>query len=311
VKRGRLVTIGSFDGVHRGHQALLSLTIQEAKKRQLKSTALTFQVPPKMILNPNQSLSLLNTRFEKEWLIRKFGIDEVSFLDFSRKISRMKAFHFFKQILLEKYSAKGVVVGADFRFGNNRNAGAVELVRWGQEYGIPVWVVPPVKWQGQVVSSSRIRQYLDENRYIKAINLLGHCYSIEGPVIHGRKLGGQLGFPTANLKIETGKYYPTGVYAVDGEVFQRKGSMCLKRADFKGVCNIGYRPTINKGKSLNVEVHMFRKNGNFYGKTILIRLIKRLRGEKKFKNIEDLKIAIKNDVKAAERVLNKEKSKVF
>jgi riboflavin kinase/FMN adenylyltransferase len=106
VKRGRLVTIGSFDGVHRGHQALLSLTIQEAKKRQLKSTALTFQVPPKMILNPNQSLSLLNTRFEKEWLIRKFGIDEVSFLDFSRKISRMKAFHFFKQILLEKYSAK-------------------------------------------------------------------------------------------------------------------------------------------------------------------------------------------------------------
>lgn len=295
MKRGRIITIGSFDGVHLGHAALLDCAVQEARKRQLKSLALTFSMPPKMVLEKTALSVLLTTSFEREWLIRKHGIDEVIFLDFNKQIAHVAPFQFFRDVLIERYQAKGIVVGADFRFGFNRSAGAVELVRWGLEYEIPVWVIPPVKKRGVIVSSSHVRMLLQNNQMRLLQGFLGHPVVVGGIVVKGRGLGKKIGFPTANIKQEPHKGLPRGVFAVRG---------WINKKAFTGVCNIGVRPTVSKNGSISVEVHSFGPVIPRPGQRVLIELLHALRPEKKFTSREELTRAIAKDVKRAKTMLH-------
>ena len=190
------------------------------------------------------------------------------------------------------------MVGADFRFGTDRSAGAMEVVRWGGEFEIPVWVIAPVKVGRQVVSSSLIRKQLETNYFKQAIGYLGHPYLIQGRIVTGNKVGRKLGFPTANLKISAGKILPKGVFAVRGQIINSH------TRSYEGVCNIGFRPTLGGNKNLLVEVHVFGESNNLVGKTMIVDLVHRLRGEKKFSNIEQLKRAIASDVYQAKAILS-------
>lgn len=294
MKRAHLATIGSFDGVHRGHQELIKRTVAEAKKRKLRSLALTFQVPPRMILNPKAPRILLSSPTEKELLLRSFGIDEVISLDFDTKLAALKPFSFFRSVLLNEFNARGIVVGLDFRFGAERAGGALELVRWGLEFELPVWVIPPVRHAGQVVSSSLIRGLFAEGRYQKAEGFLGHPYLIHGKAVHGHGVGRTIGFPTVNLEVEPGKVLPGGVYAVRAWA----GSDKLGRKTFEGVCNIGTRPTFG-GHKVITEIHFLGKAGVPKEKTVFVQLLRRLRSEKKFRSPSALSAQIALDAAKA------------
>ncbi len=298
MRGGRLVTIGSFDGVHVGHQALLSRTVTEAKKRQLKPMALTFHVPPRMILDPSSPFRVLSSKAEKEALLRIQGIEEVLSLNFNHKFAAMKPFAFFRNFLLEDLKARGVVVGMDFRFGLGRAAGALELVRWGEEFEIPVWVIPAVKCRRQVVSSSLIRHLIESNHFKQALCFLGHPYLIQGKVAPDRQMGRKLGFPTANLVLPKGKILPRGVFAVRGMV------LGARNPAFEGVCNIGTRPTFLRSPKVVVEVHIFGDMPRLSGKTLQVELLHRLRSEKKFESKEQLARAIASDVYRAKAFLS-------
>src|ERR1044071_8011765 len=286
---GRLVTIGSFDGVHLGHMALLDRTVAEAKKRRLTSLALTFNIPPRMILDRNKKISVLSNPIEKEKLIKSRGIDEIVQLDFDRGFSKIKPYAFFRGVLLERFKAKGIVVGLDFRFGVNRSAGAVELVRWGEEMRIPVWVIPPVKLRREVVSSTTIRELLLKDNLNHANQLLGHPYLIHGSVVKGHGKGKKLGYPTTNLKTSRGKVLPQGVFVVRGTAVGGSERPLL------GVCNIGRRPTFYRRSSIVVEPHWLGSSFKKTPKAMFIELLTRLRGEKKFKSPSELVRAIQAD----------------
>jgi len=297
---GRLVTIGSFDGVHLGHAALLTRTVAEAKRRHLKSLALTFSMPPRMVLNKANPVSILSTPSEKEYLIQSLGVDEVRSLSFNSQFSKIKPYAFFRSILMKEFKAKGVVVGLDFRFGMNRAAGAIELVRWGQEQRIPVWVIPQVKLRSKVVSSTEIRSHLMESRYGTAMRLLGHPYLVEGTIVKGRGQGKKIGFPTTNIEPVSGKVLPGGVFVVRGRLKADRGGPV-----FYGVCNIGRRPTFLKKSSVLIEPHWFGQRIPQTGQTVLLELLRYLRAERKFNSEADLKSAIKRDVVRAKNFLKK------
>lgn len=297
MKKGFLITIGSFDGVHRGHQALIDRTVLEAKKRKFRSLALTFGVPPKMVLDPNGGPRILSDAHEKEALLQRMGVGRVVSLNFDRSVASLKPFSFFRSILLEQFGARGLVVGADFRFGKDRSAGALELVHWGLEFEIPVWVIPPVRYQKKVVSSSLIRQLLETDHFKKATGFLGHPYLIGGKVARERGTGRKLGFPTANLQTAPEKILPRGVFVVRGWIEDSK------KKTFAGVCNIGVRPTFLKKSEVKVEVHIFNRSGNLLSRTLFIELLHQLREEKKFKNPTELKKAIATDVRRARAYL--------
>ena len=299
-RNGNLITIGSFDGVHRGHWTLLDKTVLEAKKRNLVPMALTFDVPPRMVIHKYPDPSVLTTPHEKEWLIRERGIEKVEFLDFDSNLAQQKSFYFFKYGLLQKYRAKGIVVGLDFHFGVHRSGSVYDLVRWGQDFEIPVWVLPQYKWRGKVASSSWIRTLLQAKRYKECMDVMGHPYSVFGDVVKGRGMGKKLGFPTANLRVEPHKLLPPGIFAVRGWVLsaQPKGGF-QKRRSFVGVCNIGRRPTLLKHSPVTVEVHSLSTAFDSKTRYLFVELLSRLRSERKFKNREALQRAIQSDIRSA------------
>jgi len=288
-----LITIGSFDGVHLGHKALIARTLLEAKKRHWKALALTFLVPPKMILDKKFPYHLLTTPEEKKFLIRKSGIRRVVSLNFDKKLSEMRPFNFFRDLLINQHGARGLVVGHDFRFGVNRSAGAEQLVQWGQEFEIPVWVIPPVKKGRNIISSTKIRKALNQNRFHEALSFMGNGYVVMGKVVKGQGRGKDLGFPTANLKISKEKILPRGVFAV-------RGSPVAPRMKWSyGVCNIGVRPTFYKTSRLSVEVHFFGRKRSFLGKYLVLELRRKIRPEKKFSSAQQLIAALQSDTRKA------------
>jgi riboflavin kinase/FMN adenylyltransferase len=274
----------------------LERTRAEAKKRGLKSLALTFSIPPKMVLDPAHALRLLSDAREKEALLKSFGIDEVVFWKFTKETSSLRPFAFLKTILIQQLKAKGIVVGADFRFGAERAAGVHELVRWGQEFEIPVWVIPPVKRNRHVISSSIIRHLLETHKIKQATGFLGHPYLIGGKVTRGHQRGRDLGFRTANIAPPAGKVLPRGVFAVSAWIQGRSKKI------YAGVCNIGVRPTVESKGALNVETHLFHLSRNLLGKVLFVELRHFLRPEKKFSSPLELSRQIALDVKRAQRL---------
>ena len=297
-----VVAVGSFDGVHRGHAAVLGEAVRHAHRLGVRSLAVSFATPPRMVLKSGRNLELLTTPPEREALIKSLGVDEIRFLHFSKAFSKRTPRQFFDDHLIRRFRATGIVVGPDFRFGHNRAGGLGNLKDWGGR-AVPVWPVKTATAHAHKLSSRHIRKLVAAGRLAEAERELGHRYIAQGRVVRGNRLGRRLGFPTANLAVPDGKILPPGVYAV--RVFKKSYAPGRRKAGWPGVCNIGQRPTINaRPHKISFEVHILSGNiPALYGKHLWIEFISRLRSEKKFSSLEALSAQIRRDRDAAAKLL--------
>lgn len=288
-------TIGFFDGVHKGHQFLISQLKKVAQERGIVSAIITFPVHPRKVLNDEYQPQSISTKEEKIRLIEKSGVDYCILLPFTRDIASLSAFDFMK-LLKEKYMVTALIIGYDHRFGHNRLEGFEEYCKYGKEIGIEVIQATELDNEEFAVSSSAIRKLLISSDMAKANSLLGYRYSISGKVIDGYKIGRKLGYPTANISLlDDDKIIPgKGVYAVyvytDG----------TKRG---GMLNIGTRPTLDNGEHKSIEVNIFNFSGDLYSKIIEIEFIEFMRKEEKFDSMEELIQQIDKDKEEALQIL--------
>ncbi len=299
-EKGVALTIGNFDGVHLGHQALLKKVIALSQEKSLMSAALTFEPHPIRVLRPEKAPKRICAPEHKIELISKAGLELIFIIGFSYEFSQIPAEEFVSFILGRSIGIKELVVGYDYSFGKNREGNIDFLREIGERSGFNVHVIDPVNVNGITVSSSKIREAVSSGDMRLSTALLGHYYQIRGVVVHGKKRGGSLlGFPTANLNLYYEELFPKpGVYVAQVVV----DSIC-----YGGVLNIGYNPTFN-GENLSAETHILDYDGgDIYGKSIKLNLIERLRDEKKFGSVEELINSIKNDIFIARDVLKDEK----
>ena len=285
-----VATIGSFDGVHRGHRCLLQQVRSLADERGLKAMAITFAVSPKRVLGSNDIVSL-NGVEERLALLREAGMDEVPMLEFTHEMAAMSARDFMGQVLKEQLGVEVLVIGYDHRFGRGRTDGFDDYVRYGHELGIEVVRGEACMEQGEAVSSTRIRACIAEGRVSEASHLLGYHYRLCGTVVGGYKVGRKMGFPTANIHVkECEKMLPAnGVYAVFVHVDANGGG------NHVGMLNIGHRPTVNNGSERSIEVHILDFEGDLYGKSLCVEFVERLRDERTFDNLDALMAQLEAD----------------
>jgi len=287
-----VVTSGTFDGVHRGHQKILSRLQEISAKQQGETVVLTFWPHPRMIVsNDSQNLQLLSTIEEKIALLGQLGIDHLIILPFTRAFSELSSEEFIQQILVDRIGTKKLVIGYDHRFGRNREGSFDFLQKVAPSYGFDVEEIPSQDIDALAVSSTRIRKALSQGEVATATELLGRPYAFSGTVVKGQQLGRTLGYPTANIEVrENYKLIPAnGVYAVR----VRQANHLLN-----GMLNIGVRPTID-GSSRTIEVHLFEFNQDIYGEHLEIQLMHYLRPEMKFAGIQALVQQLHRDKEAA------------
>ncbi|MGI6485186.1 MAG: bifunctional riboflavin kinase/FAD synthetase [Tepidanaerobacteraceae bacterium] len=290
------VGLGNFDGVHVGHQILLTKLKELSKKNNLKSVVITFEPHPSRVLTPHKAAHLITTSCQKENIIRSFGIDFLVVSLFTREFSRINYTDFIYDYLIKKYNAKLVIVGYDYKFGYMGKGNASRIKQICNKEGISVVIVPPVRHEGKVVSSTLIRSLIKTGAVRKASEYLGRNFSIEGKIIHGDGVGTKLGYPTANICIPDNVILPArGVYAV----LALWGGLT-----YQGVANLGYKPTFN-GNEIRLEVHIFNFNKDIYGKEIKVEFVDIIRKEVKFNSVEQLVAQVKNDSLAAKSILSK------
>ena len=282
-----IVTIGTFDGIHIGHQKILKDLIKMAKKEGKKSVLLTFFPHPRMVLQKDNKILLLNTIEEKSGLLEKMGLDYLIIHPFSKEFSRLTALDFVRDILVNKLNTSRLIIGYDHHFGKNREGNIHQLKEYSLLYDFKVEEIPAQDIDDVSVSSTKIRTALKEGNLKTANNYLGYHYMLNGTVVSGKKLGGTIGFPTANLEIkEPYKLIPkTGVYIIKTHI---------NTVLYTGIMNIGFNPTV-LGKHQTVEAHLFDFNEDLYGKEIMIEFIYFLREEHKFKSIEELVVQLNID----------------
>lgn len=282
-----IVTIGTFDGVHIGHQKIIEKLIQETKKADCESLILTFFPHPRMVLNGSSSIKLLNTINEKSSLLEKMGLDNLVIHPFDKKFSNLSAEEFVKTILVDSFNLKKIIIGYDHRFGNNRAANIDDLISFGKKYDFEVEQISAQEIDSVSVSSTKIRDAITDGNMIVANEFLGYDYILSGKIITGKQLGRTIGFPTANIKIEENyKLIPkNGVYIVKSH---------LQEKTVFGIMNIGLNPTVN-GEDLSIEVHFLDFDADLYNKNITVSVIARIRDEQKFTSIDLLKAQIQED----------------
>ena len=285
------VTIGTFDGVHFGHQQIIKKLVNEAKKEGGKSVLLTFFPHPRMVLQKDSSLKLINTIDERAELLKKTGLDYLIIHPFSKEFSRLSALSFVRDILVNQLNTSKLIIGYDHHFGKNREGNIEQLSEYSELYNFSVEEIPAQDIDEVSISSTKIRKALANGHLKTANNYLGYNFMLTGTVVNGKQLGGKIGFPTANIDIkETYKLIPkTGVYVVKSEI--------NKKVIF-GMMNIGNRPTIN-GKHQTIEVHFFDFNQNVYHQKITIETLYFLREEQKFDSVKILIHQLKKDEKIA------------
>lgn len=290
--KNTVITIGTFDGVHKGHQKILKRIIDIAKSRNGKSILITFYPHPRFVLQPgNKDLKLLNTLDEKIRLLENFGLDNLVVAPFSKGFSQMPALAYIKDFLVENFHPNTIVIGYDHHFGINRSGDIALLKEYQKIFQFQVEQISKETIEDIAISSTKIRKALLAGDIETSTHLLGHPYQLSGYVIKGEQIGRTLGFPTANIQLTVNyKLIPkTGVFAV---------LINVQGKAYKGMLNIGFRPTV-EGNSKTIEVNIFDFNKDIYGEEISITLVKRLRDEKKFKNLEALKKQITSDKKEA------------
>ncbi len=292
-----IVTSGTFDGVHVGHQKILVRLTELARERGGETVVVTFWPHPRFILHPeDHSLKLLSSFEEKIALFEELGIDHLVKIPFTKAFSQLSSDEFIRKILVEKIGTRYLVIGYDHRFGKNREGSFDYLKEHAQEYGFAVEEIPRQDVDHIGVSSTKIRNALNAGDIHTANEYLGRPYTIQGKVTAGRKLGRNLGFPTANLEMSIPyKLIPAdGVYAVKAQ---------LQEKVFQGMMNIGFRPTVD-GSARQVEVHLFDFDQTIYGALMHVQIIGRIRDEIKFSNIEALKDQLIQDRQTALQLLS-------
>jgi riboflavin kinase / FMN adenylyltransferase len=294
IKYDIVITIGVFDGVHIGHKYLLSRLKDTANAHRAASGVITFRRHPVELLNPTIALPYLTSLDEKVSLLKAEGINAVVALTFDKELAALGAPDFID--LLRRYlKLCGLVIGPDFALGRNREGNVDTLIKLGKQRGFSVTVVPPLKLDGEIISSTAIRQALAVGDMTKVVKLTGRPYSLKGCIIKGTGIGRQLGYPTANLKIEPGWAIPSdGVYATFTHV---NGNI------HRSMTSIGLRPTFG-GKERTVETYLIDYQGDLYGREVWIDIVERLRDEIKFDNVEELKAQITRDINKGKAVLD-------
>lgn len=296
VSEPSVVTIGTFDGVHIGHQKIIERLINTAKQDKLKSVILTFFPHPRMVLQKDSNIKLINTIDERHQTLNSLGLDYLLIKEFTKEFSRLSAEDFVKEILVDKLHAKKVIIGYDHRFGRNRNANIEDLKRFGSEFGFEVEEISAQDIDAVAVSSTKIRKALIEGNITKANKYLNHPFMITGTVVKGKGLGRKLNYPTANIQVtESYKLIPKhGAYIV---------SCSIDNKQVFGMMNIGVNPTVN-GEKETIEVHFFNFNKDIYNTTIQVNLLKRIRDEQKFESVEALKKQLQLDRESALSFIN-------
>lgn len=288
-----IVTLGNFDGVHKGHQKVLKTVKDRAKRLRLPSAVYTFEPHPLKIVAPHKSPPLLTALKEKMELIKASGIDYLILARFTKEFASRHPGEFVEDVLLKQLKAKEVWVGHDYAFGKGRTGTIEYLKELGKKFGFKVSVIPACKKGGVIISSSKIREYIRHGKVKEAAVFLGRSYAVSGKVVKGRNIGKHLGFPTANIEIHNELIPKDGIYAV---------RVLLGNQIYKGAANIGFAPTFHIKKRA-VEAHIINFKQNIYGKKLKIEFIQRLRGEKIFKSADGLAIQIKRDVDKVKKIL--------
>ena len=286
----KVATIGFFDGVHLGHNYLLEQLKSEASARGMQSMVVTFANHPRLFFDPNCGLKQLTLSNEKVYLLEEKGIDEVLILDFNEQLSRKTSCEFM-QMLVEQYGVKVLLMGYDHRFGSDRNTSFDEYIECGKQLGLEVKRCSGYCESDVMVSSSKVRRAFELWDISLANKLLGYKYFLKGRVVAGQKIGRQIGFPTANLKVDVLKLIPSdGVYVVE---------VIVKKDIYKGILNIGSRPTV-AGNERTIEVHIMEYEGNeLYGEELELHFLHFLRHEQRFSSLDDLREQIRKDFNRA------------
>jgi len=286
-----VVTIGTFDGVHIGHRKIISRLIQASENTDFESLVLTFFPHPRMILQDNQELKLLNTIEERTQLLSDCGLQNLVIHPFDHAFSRLTAEEFVQTIIVEQFNCKKMIIGYDHRFGRNRTATIDDLIVYGEKFHFDVEQITAEEIHDVTISSTKIRKALEEGNITLANSYLGYNYLLTGKIKKGKGIGRTINFPTANLVVEESyKLIPKqGVYVIQS---------IWKDKLVKGIMNIGFNPTVN-GEKLSIEVHFFDFDEILYDKKIQIQVIHRLRDEIKFESLEKLKMQIQLDKEKA------------
>ncbi len=282
-----IVTLGTFDGVHNGHKRILDKLIRSTKTTGYQNVVLTFFPHPRMVLQQNTDIRLLNTINEKAFLLDEYGIDNLIVHPFDHAFSRLTAEDFVKDILVDKLNIHKIIIGHDHRFGRNRTATIYDLIRFGEEYGFEVEEISAFEINEVSVSSTKIRNALTEGNIEKANKYLGYPYFITGSVVKGRQMGRTIHYPTANISVsEDYKLIPAnGVYIVTALVNGKQE---------QGMMNIGNNPTIG-GDKRSIEVHLFNFDEDIYDAAIKVNIHQKLRDEVKFESVNELKAQLDKD----------------
>ena len=293
------VTIGTFDGVHFGHQQIIEKLVSEAQKAGKKSVVLTFFPHPRMVLQKDAFLELINTIDERAALLEKTGLDYLIIHPFSKEFSRTTALEFVRDILVNQLNISKLIIGYDHHFGKNREGNITQLTEYSHLYDFKVEEIPAQDIDSVSVSSTKIRRALHAGNLKTANNYLGYNFMLNGTVVNGKKLGGKIGYPTANIDVkETYKLIPkTGVYVVKATID--------KKTVF-GMMNIGNRPTVN-GNHQTIEVHFFDFNEDLYNQHLTIELLYFLRDEHKFDSVDLLVHQLKKDEETARNYIENNK----
>ncbi len=293
-EKDMLLTIGVFDGVHLGHKYLLAQLIERARQQDLLSGVVTFRQHPREVLSPQIKLPYLTNLAEKVRLLKNEGVEAVITLSFTEELAQLSASQFIG--LLKKYlRMHGLIIGPDFVLGRNREGSADTLRTLGQDMNFSVTVIPPIMVNGEVVSSTAIRDALVNGDMKRVTSLIGRSFSLQGRVTTGTGRGSELGFPTANLDIDHKQALPAeGVYATRAHIDDRV---------YQSMTNIGRRPTFG-GNERTVETYIFDYHGNLYGHELKIDVVVRLRSERRFDTVEELKKQIAEDVKQGIAILD-------
>jgi len=293
--RGSLfLAIGVFDGVHRGHQAVISTSADHAATSNGTPVVVTFDPHPEKVLRPQAAPHLLSATQHKIALIRALGVEHLLIITFDKQFAATEPEDFVQKLVIHSKPLHEICVGHEWSFGKNRRGNLDLLKKLGAKFNFDVVGIPPVKINGAVVSSTAIRQAIEKGDLAKAAEMLGREYTILGTVTRGDNLGKKIGFPTANLSAHSEQFPPNGVYVaearIDGELY-------------RGVINLGIRPTVSSGKSERVlEIHLFDFNRDIYGHEVEVRFLKFLRPEKKFANLDALVQQIRQDVERARQL---------
>jgi riboflavin kinase/FMN adenylyltransferase len=293
-EKDTLLTIGVFDGVHRGHQRLIAELLKQATQRHLLSGVVTFRQHPEDILTPGKILPFLTDIETRMKLLRDEGVDFIAPLSFTIRLAELSARQFIS-LLQKQLKMRGLIIGPDFALGKRREGDIESLRKLGQEMDFSLTIVPPLKINGEIVSSTTIRKAMADGDMKKVCELTGRYFSLYGRVVTGARRGESLGFPTANLDINSGQALPPdGVYAglarVNGKVYQ-------------SMTNIGKNPTFSNAQR-TIETFLLDYSGDLYGRELSVEFVARLRDEKKFKNADELKKQLNEDMERGRIILD-------